>query len=543
MLAAAVIGIGFLVLLYFGIKCRAVVKHLKDSLTVLQNENNQLSEKTELLSLAEQISRLGTWQISIGDGIIGWSDELYAIYGFQKKDFRPDLAINEQMVAPEYRVKVKKEIDNAIKNKSPFAIEYQIIQPSGIRKYVLSQGFYVEKEHKIVGTLQDITELKEAVLKLKINESLFREAEIVSHSGSWEWIEGKEFVLCSDEMYNLHGYLPHSVFINLSFYKKLIHKDDVQKVMDEISVAYQNKAKFKINYRIVWPSGEIRHVLSTAEYKKISLNENYAYIGNTQDVTQLREAQVLLEEKMVELKRSNQDLEQFAYIASHDLQEPLRKIQSFGNRLNDKFSEVLTEEGLDYLGRMRNAASRMRILIDDLLNFSKAARDQKNYLRLNMASVIEKSIRILDHSIETSKAEIELDANLEIEGIETQLVQLFQNLISNSMKFTKPGQRPHIEITAQTRSGAEIKMEGIDQEQHYAVIEVRDKGIGFDEENAEKIFDIFYRLHARTAYDGTGIGLAICRRIAENHFGFIYANSDPGKGASFTLVLPQKQIK
>ncbi|HKG07788.1 MAG TPA: ATP-binding protein, partial [Pedobacter sp.] len=383
---------------------------------------------------------------------------------------------------------------------------------------------------------------KDAILKLKINETLLREAELVSHSGSWEWADGKEFVLWSDEMYNIHGFLPHSIFVNFAVYQALVHEDDLEAFSKNFFNAGGSKAPFKINYRIVRPSGEVRHVLTTAEYKKIGIN-NFAYIGNTQDVTELREAQVQLEEKVIALNRSNQDLEQFAYVASHDLQEPLRKIQAFGDRLRDKYAEQLGAEALDYLQRMRNAAERMRALISDLLTFSKATREHKNFVKLNLTELIDKTVREFDFTMESKKATIDVHVDLEAEGIPSQLMQLFQNLIGNALKFTDPGISPVIEITGNTKYGHELQLPEGNPAQAYAVIAVRDNGIGFKEEEAQKIFDIFQRLHSRAQYSGTGIGLAICKKITDNHSGFIVANSKPGEGSIFTVILPKKQIK
>lgn len=522
----------------------SVVRGLRDEVAALQNQNKYLLERVEVLNLAERITHLGSWEIFVESGQVKWSEELYKVYGFKNDDFLPDTHINEQVVAPEYREKVSKELRSAIANKTSFAVEYQIVQPSGARKYVLGQGFYVEGEDKLVGTIQDITELKEAVLKLRINESLLREAEMVSHSGSWEWIDGKEFILWSDEMYNIHGFLPHSVFVNFSFYKGLVHEDDLQLFMENFYKAKKEKISFKINYRIVLPSGEIRHVLTTAEHKRIGLNDNHAYIGNTQDVTQLREAQVQLEEKVVELNRSNQDLEQFAYVASHDLQEPLRKIQAFGDRLKDKYGEQMNAEAQDYISRMRSASERMRALIDDLLAFSKLTRGNKSFSKLKLGDIVRKTLSDLDFTIELKKALVTIDFEAdEIEGVESQLMQLFQNLIGNSLKFTNQNEVPGIAISCATKYGYEMNIPEINKNQLYCVVEVKDNGIGFETEDALKIFDIFHRLHSRVDYEGTGIGLAICKRITDNHSGFIFAESKPGEGATFVVILPKKQNK
>ncbi|MHA4893847.1 sensor histidine kinase [Pedobacter sp. PWIIR3] len=543
MLTAVVIFfISSIILGYCLLKKTTAIDKLKYEVKELTIINRKISEKQELLSRAEQISQLGTWEIIAGTNQISWSAELYKIYGFQDNNFVPNLEINQQVIAPEYREKVSKEINKAIENNTSFAVEYQVLLPSGLRKYVLGQGYYIEREAKLVGTIQDITELKEAVLKLKINESLLREAETVSHSGSWEWREGTEFILWSDEMYRIHGYLPHSVFINFQFYITLVHEDDREIFLSACKNAVDRKQSFKINYRIIEPNGKVKHILSTAEYRRISLNDQYAYIGNTQDVTELREAQVQLDEKMIELSRSNKDLEQFAYVASHDLQEPLRKIQAFGNLLKESLSGVIDSGAMDYLNRIHGASERMRKLVDDLLTFSKVGREQKAFTQVELKDVLNHSIHELDHLIELKSAVVKVDVQQLIDGMESQLTQLFINLLSNSLKFNKHEQ-PIIEVRTMLTYGHELEWSEALPSQQYCIVEVSDNGIGFEDSEAIKIFDVFQRLTSRVDYDGTGIGLALCKRIAENHAGFIVAKGVKGEGATFKVVLPIKKNK
>lgn len=499
-----------------------------------------LSEREDLLANAERISHLGSWELNIKTNSYKWSDELYKIYGFNDFSFQPTHAINEQVIAPEYKKKVNKELSNAVINKTHFAAEYQILQPNGVRKYVLGQGYYYGKEHKLIGTVQDITQLKEATLKLRKNETLLREAEAVSHNGSWEWNSGDELVFWSDEMYNIHGYLPHSVIVNLHTYLSFIHEDDINEVRLQFATARKNRASFKVGYRIVRPSGEIRYVSTTAKFKENEVGNGYSYLGNTQDVTLLKETERKLEEKINELNVSNKDLEQFAYVASHDLQEPLRKIRAFGERLKTRFGDSIDVEGQDYIERMQNAAERMQTLIDDLLAFSRAAREAKHFTPVNLNELITKVLADLDYTIENNHATVDLAIQGQVEGIAPQLAQVFQNILSNSLKFMRPNVPPIINISSKTVLGSTLQISAAVQNQWYCVIQITDNGIGFDESYAGKIFDLFQRLHSRAEYKGTGIGLAICKKIVDNHSGFIFAKSIEGEGSSFFIILPIK---
>jgi signal transduction histidine kinase len=249
-----------------------------------------------------------------------------------------------------------------------------------------------------------------------------------------------------------------------------------------------------------------------------------------------------LENKIDELNRSNADLEQFAYVSSHDLQEPLRKIRAFSDRLARKHGDSLNEDGKDNLEKITNSAERMQTLINDLLDFSRLVnRKEVSFKEINLYETVERVISDLSVKIEEKKAQINVEKLPYIWGVSFQLNQLFLNLVSNALKFTAQERIPVIDISYKLVKGAEIKgIEKIRAETDYHKIVVSDNGIGFEEVYAEKIFVIFQRLHARNHYEGTGVGLAICRRIMSNHNGFIFAESQFGEGARFILYFPTK---
>jgi len=240
------------------------------------------------------------------------------------------------------------------------------------------------------------------------------------------------------------------------------------------------------------------------------------------DITELKRTQLRLEQ-------SNRELESFAYVASHDLQEPLRKIQTFGERLA-KTSASLSPEGHDYLARMQGAAARMRQLIDDLLAFSRVSAKGQPFTRVDLAAVARGVLEDLETAIEQAGAAISLGELPTLEGDPTQMRQLMQNLVGNALKFRREGVVPSVSIEAR-----------VDAPASRCELVVKDNGIGFEEKYAERIFNVFQRLHGRGQYEGTGIGLAICRKIAERHGGRIEARSTPGVGSAFHITLPMKQ--
>lgn len=258
-----------------------------------------------------------------------------------------------------------------------------------------------------------------------------------------------------------------------------------------------------------------------------------------QDITEIKQYQKELEFRIERLNRSNEELEQFAYVASHDLQEPLRKIRAFGERLSGKYKHELGEDGQDYISRMQNAASRMQTLIDDLLAYSKLSRSREEYGKVDLSELVSDVLNDLEITIEHKKAVISIESLPIIVGIKGQMRQLFQNIISNALKFSLPGQSPVISVTCEIVHGKDLK--GVSKghrKNKFCKIDIKDSGIGFDEKFKDRIFVIFQRLHGRGDYDGTGIGLAICKKIVENHNGFISAESIPNQGATFTITLP-----
>jgi len=234
------------------------------------------------------------------------------------------------------------------------------------------------------------------------------------------------------------------------------------------------------------------------------------------------------------LLRSNQELEKFAYIASHDLQEPLRKIQAFGGRLAKNNEENLDDKGKDYLLRMRNAAERMTVLIGDLLSFSRVATHGDEFSDVNLEEIVDGVLSDLELAIEESNTIINLDPLPQITADHIQMRQLFQNLIGNAIKYKKPDVAPIIDVNVDKVLG----MNGDSPNSSFWKIEVKDNGIGFDQQYSDKVFEIFQRLHGREEYKGTGIGLAIARRIVERHDGSINATSVENEGATFTVFLP-----
>lgn len=260
-----------------------------------------------------------------------------------------------------------------------------------------------------------------------------------------------------------------------------------------------------------------------------------------EDITERKKIEKTLTQFNRKLEQSNRELQDFASVASHDLQEPLRKIQAFGDLLLKEYGSLLPDTGQQYLQRMQNAAARMQILINDLLSFSRVTTKAQPFVPVNLNQVAQEVISDLEVHTQSVSGQIDVEPLPTIDADPLQMRQLFQNLISNALKFHQPNLSPLIKIRAETihqSSSIDNASKVVEQCQ----ILVEDNGIGFDEKYLDRIFTVFQRLHYRNEYEGTGVGLAICRKIAERHGGSITAKSQLGQGSTFVVVLPIHQL-
>lgn len=270
-------------------------------------------------------------------------------------------------------------------------------------------------------------------------------------------------------------------------------------------------------------------------------------LGISEDITERKAAEEKLRQFAARLQQNNRELQDFAYVASHDLQEPLRKVRAFGDRLKTKCADAFTEEGRDYLGRMLNAAQRMQVLIEDLLAFSRVTTKAQPFVPVDLNHIARDVISDLEVRIEQVQGRVEVGALPTIDADPTQMRQLVQNLIGNALKFHRSDETPVVKIYARGSGAAGPMTEEPGEPTplcapgRFFELCVEDNGIGFDEKYLDRIFTVFQRLHGRGEYEGTGVGLAICRKIALRHNGDITARSQPGKGSTFRVSLPIKQ--
>ncbi|NEQ77402.1 MAG: PAS domain S-box protein [Okeania sp. SIO2C9] len=378
-------------------------------------------------------------------------------------------------------------------------------------------------------TARDITERKQMEKILQEREQRFRLAFDDAPIGMALVSLDGDFLEVNHALCEMIGY-SEAELIQLTF-QEITYPDDLAADLAFVHELLEGKkSKYNMEKRYISKQGNIVWAILSVSLAKDPSGEPLYFIAQIQNITPRKQNEAQQQRLITQLKISNQELEDFAYVASHDLQEPLRKIQTFGDRVKAKYREVLDEKGLDYLQRMQSSANRMQILIRDLLDFSRITTKAQPYVPVTLSQIVAEVIEDLENRIEQTKAQVEVEELLTIQADSIQMRQLFQNLIGNALKFHLPENRPIVKVEAILQS-----------ETNQVQIMVSDNGIGFEEKYLDRIFTPFQRLHSKQQYQGTGIGLAICRKIVERHNGNITARSIPNQGTTFVITLPIEQ--
>jgi len=384
---------------------------------------------------------------------------------------------------------------------------------------------------------RDIERLKIFNKKLLISNGLISESEVIGQFSTWQWDLDSGKIDYSDNQFRLLGFEPNAFVPEKETFLEFVHPDDKEAVAKSMEGILTKKNLPFIYYKIQRPDNQIRYFKSTGKLltdqqgSKILLGINF-------DITDEHLQNIELKERNGELVKSNQELASFNHVASHDLQEPLRKIQTFISRVSEADKAVLSDSAKDYISKIEVSAKRMRVLIDDLLLFSRTNTTKKEFIKSNLTELLENAESELTEIIEDKKAVIHASKLPKLSVIPYQIEQLFINLIGNSLKYSQPDVIPEISIVSEKVHSSDYP-EILEQSiKKFHKIVFSDNGMGFDPQFKETIFVLFQRLHSKTDYPGTGIGLAICKKIVENHKGHITADSIPEKGSVFTVFLP-----
>jgi PAS domain S-box-containing protein len=403
-------------------------------------------------------------------------------------------------------------------------------------------GEYRTSDGGTVATRADITELKrrecariELSDELRTQYSRFNAALHNMIQGLCMFDADQRLIVCNERYLHMYGFSPDVVKPGISLREIMEYsvalgnyrREDAERAIAERPTTADKREHAVLHQRL--NDGRVIAVMHQPMVHGGS-------VATYEDVTQTVRAEEALRDYARKLERSNRELQDFASIASHDLQEPLRKIEAFGDRLKAKCGDDLSDVGRMYIDRMQDAANRLRSLINDLLTYSRVTTKARPFVPVDLGRIAAEVMSDLQVTIEQAGARVELGELPEVEADPTQMRQLLQNLLSNALKFRRPGVPPVVRIGGRVHGPERATGGG-----SLCTVTVADNGIGFKPGYAERIFGIFQRLHGRNEYPGTGIGLATCRKILERHGGTITASSQPGKGATFVFTLPIKQ--
>ncbi len=489
----------------------------------MQKTEAELLKKNQLLQLAESIIMMGHWQWDLRTNNVLWSDNLYEIFGHERGgNITYDIYFN--YIHPDDREYIGAMVTTFIDERKFENVYHRILLADGSVKNILLMGLVITNEQnevvEMVGTCQDVTEQKMAEKKFRGLLESAPDAMIIVE-------EGGLIQLVNAQAENVFGYKKEELIgqqVEVLIPERFRHEHD------------KNRSGFFLDSK-TRPMGAGLELLGLRKdgsefpieisLSPLEIEEGKLVSAAIRDITDRKRAEKELEAYNQQLQFKNKELEQFAFIASHDLQEPLSTVISLSSMLDRRHGEQLSADGKKNLLYIQQATSRMSELVRGLLDYSRIGRNRT--LQNVDCNILLKEIKEdLANRIEQTHAEIQLGKLPTLTGYQTEMRLLFQNLISNALKFRKEGDMPQIKISASKKQGEWL-------------FSIQDNGIGIADEHKEKIFIIFQRLHSRKRFNGTGIGLAHCHKIVDLHGGRIWVDSKPGDGSVFYFTIPAKK--
>jgi len=542
------------------IKVKENLKQLNASL------EEKVKERTHNLAISEERFRLiaaatndAVWDWDLVNDQIWWSDSFYNLFGYHNTPESCKGSFWVQNIHPDDKERVEKGIYAAInEGSSNWTARYRFRKSDGTYAYIIDKGAVIKSEdgipYRMVGAMTDVTLVEHTENKLQEKneelQKLIQEFKFVT-----DFMPQMVWATRADgyhDFYNKGWY----DYTGLDFetskdrgWSFILHPDDYERTVKVWQHSLDTGDIYEIEYRMRRHDGQYRWFLARAIPLKDNDGKIIKWFGTCTDIHDQKTMADVLEHKVAErtselqkinaaLEVTNAELFQFASVASHDLKEPLRKIHMFSTLIKDRYMQDEQNGASDYINRIISSSARMTKLINDLLTFSRLSI-KSLFEQTDLNVVVQEVLADLELSIAEKDAIVKVEPLPVIDAVPGQLRQVFQNIVSNALKFSSTEYKPCITIKSETISASEA---GLDlHEDDCCKIEISDNGIGFDEQHAAKIFTIFQRLHGREKYEGTGIGLAITKKIIDKHNGVIYANSRIGEGSVFTIILPMKQ--
>lgn len=492
-----------------------------------------------LLEYTEKMAQTGTWELDLNDNSIYWSDGVYKMVGDEPQSYPIDFNIGLNVIHPDDREKALAEMNAAISEGRDYSITKRFLLKDGTIKQILSRGTVIKDESgnpiKLIGVFQDISSTQNLVENLRLSNERFEKVTQATNDAIWDYDVVQNKLQWGKGFLTQFGYDPSIIKPDFGFLVSKIHIDDRDRVFERIQEFMQDpsKSNWFEEYQFEKADGTFAYVIDRAIFIRDANDKVIRVVGAMTDISyrkdmedSLRRLNHQLEDHTRELALSNKELEQFAYVTSHDLQEPLRMINSFLVLLKKKYGDKLDPKAQQYIHFATDGALRMRQIILDLLEFSRVGVHLDRIENVDLNDIFNEVKSLLRRKIEESNAEVSSQKLPVIETYRSPMIQVFQNLIGNALKYSDSNRRPKIHVS-------------FEEKDDFIKFMVQDNGIGIEAEFHDKIFIIFQRLHTKERYSGTGMGLAIVKKIVENLGGSVGVESTPGTGSTFWFTIPK----
>ncbi len=509
--------------------------------------NRKLNINNEVFKQAEEISGTGHWYYNFTTQTLVFSDNQNRLLGLTPNGEPPKLHQFIHKVHRNDRPELIEKLKSLYHNRTcEDGMDLKILPEKGEVRCLRMACKMIEDDQQnkiLIGVNKDLTaevnakeKLSQLNRELEIQIKMLSNAEMMASVGSYSYDQDNNSYTFSQNLYRILELDPEKGDLTEKKLLDAIHPEDNAR-LEDVKKTVGKATVFKTNeFRILNKKEKVKYLKYT--YKFFKESGKKMLVVTLKDMTEDTVTKKSLEEKNKELYQSNTELAEFNYVASHDLQEPLRKIQTFISRIISMDDIQLGATGEDYFKRIQRAANRMQNLIIDLLAFSRTTNSEKVFEITDLQSLVLQATTELNQEIEEKNAIIQCDVLPTANVIPFQVKQLFVNLISNALKYSKNSVQPEIWIKNEPLTQQDlVDFKGISVDK-LIKLSVKDNGIGFDQEYADSIFVLFKRLHSRAQYSGTGIGLSICKKVIENHKGSIKAYGEAGNGSTFTFVLP-----